>query len=63
MSGINHYETFLLAGILLNLTPGNDTIYILSRSIAHGRNAGILSALGIGSGSSFIPCLLHWDYL
>jgi RhtB (resistance to homoserine/threonine) family protein len=51
MIGINHYETFLLAGILLNLTPGNDTIYILSRSIAHGRNAGILSALGIGSGS------------
>ena len=49
--GINHYETFLLAGILLNLTPGNDTIYILSRSIAQGRNAGILSALGIGSGS------------
>ena len=51
MFGINHYETFLFAGILLNLTPGNDTIYILSRSIAHGRNAGILSALGIGSGS------------
>ena len=51
MIGINHYETFLFAGILLNLTPGNDTIYILSRSIAHGRNAGILSALGIGSGS------------
>ena len=51
MFGINHYETFLFAAILLNLTPGNDTIYILSRSIAHGRNAGILSALGIGSGS------------
>jgi threonine/homoserine/homoserine lactone efflux protein len=51
MLGINHYGTFLFAGILLNLTPGNDTIFILSRSIAHGRNAGILSALGIGSGS------------
>jgi threonine/homoserine/homoserine lactone efflux protein len=51
MIGINHYEAFLLAGILLNLTPGNDTIYILSKSIAHGRRAGIMSALGIGSGT------------
>jgi RhtB (resistance to homoserine/threonine) family protein len=49
--GIQHYETFLLAGILLNLTPGNDTIYILSRTIAQGRKAGIMSVLGIATGS------------
>lgn len=51
MLGIQHYETFLLAGILLNLTPGNDTIYILSRTIAQGRKAGIMSVLGIATGS------------
>lgn len=51
MAGIQHYETFLLAGILLNLTPGNDTIYIVSRTIAQGRKAGILSVLGIATGS------------
>ncbi len=51
MTGIHDFAAFLTAGILLNLTPGNDTIYILSRSIAQGRRAGILSALGIGSGS------------
>lgn len=51
MMGIQHYETFLLAGILLNITPGNDTIYILSRAIAQGRKAGIMSVLGIGTGS------------
>ena len=51
MIGIQHYETFLLAGILLNLTPGNDTIYILSRTIAQGRKAGIMSVLGIATGS------------
>jgi RhtB (resistance to homoserine/threonine) family protein len=51
MFGIQHYETFLLAGILLNLTPGNDTIYILSRTIAQGRKAGIMSVLGIATGS------------
>ncbi len=51
MTGILHFETFLLTGILLNITPGNDTIFILSRSIAQGRKAGIVSALGIGTGS------------
>jgi threonine/homoserine/homoserine lactone efflux protein len=51
MYGIIHFETFLVAGILLNLTPGNDTIFILTKSIAQGRKAGILSALGIATGS------------
>lgn len=40
-----------MTGILLNLTPGNDTIFILSRSIGQGKKAGIVSALGIGTGS------------
>ena len=51
MTGIIHFETFLLTGILLKLTPGNDTIFILSKSIGQGRKAGIISALGIGTGS------------
>ncbi|WP_336516020.1 LysE family translocator [Pollutibacter soli] len=48
---IIHFETFLIAGILLNLTPGNDTIFILSKSIGQGRKAGIVSALGIAAGT------------
>lgn len=51
MSGIVNFETFLFAGILLNLTPGNDTIFILTQSISHGKKAGIVSALGIGTGN------------
>ena len=51
MAGIVHFETFLLASILLNLTPGNDTIFILTKSIGQGKKAGIVSALGIGTGS------------
>lgn len=51
MTGIINFETFILAGILLNLTPGNDTIFILSRSMAQGRQAGIMSVLGIATGS------------
>jgi RhtB (resistance to homoserine/threonine) family protein len=51
MNGIIHFETFLITGILLNLTPGNDTIFILSKSISQGKNAGIVSSLGIATGS------------
>jgi threonine/homoserine/homoserine lactone efflux protein len=50
MYGIDNYIVFVLSGILLNITPGNDTIYILTRSIAHGRKAGIFSVLGISTG-------------
>lgn len=53
MTGVIHFETFLLAGILLNLTPGNDTIFILTKSIGQGRKAGIVSAFGIATGSIF----------
>lgn len=51
MTGIIHFETFLLTGILLNLTPGNDTIFILTKSIGQGKKAGMVSALGIGAGN------------
>lgn len=50
MLGIQNYEMFLLASIVLSVTPGSDTIYILSRSIAQGRRAGIYSILGVISG-------------
>jgi len=53
MFGIHDFGFFLVAGILLNLTPGPDTAYILGRSIAQGREAGIASALGICVGSIF----------
>jgi threonine/homoserine/homoserine lactone efflux protein len=53
MTGVVHFESFLAAAVLLTLTPGNDTIFILSKSIAQGRRAGIVSALGIGLGCAF----------
>ena len=56
MFGIHNFGLFLVTGILLNLTPGPDTAYILGRSIAQGREAGISSALGITLGSIFHTC-------
>jgi threonine/homoserine/homoserine lactone efflux protein len=48
---MHHYLLFILAGILLNLTPGQDTLYVLGRSLSGGLRAGIAAALGIGVGS------------
>jgi RhtB (resistance to homoserine/threonine) family protein len=56
MFGIHDFPLFLASGILLNLTPGPDSAYILGRSIAQGRAAGIASAFGITIGSIFHTC-------
>jgi threonine/homoserine/homoserine lactone efflux protein len=45
---------FIGAGLLLNATPGPDVLYIVGRSIAQRRVAGLVSALGISTG-----CLFH----
>ena len=54
MFGTQNISVFLLAAISLNLLPGADTLYIIARSIAQGQKAGIVSVLGISTGS-----LLH----
>lgn len=56
MFGIHNFGLFLATGVLLNLTPGPDTAYIVGRSMAHGRQAGVASALGITVGSIFHTC-------
>jgi threonine/homoserine/homoserine lactone efflux protein len=56
MFGIQHFALFVSAGILLNLTPGPDTAFILGRAIAGGRRAGVASALGISVGSICHTC-------
>jgi threonine/homoserine/homoserine lactone efflux protein len=56
MLGIHDFALFAVSGLLLNLTPGPDTAYILGRSIAQGRTAGLASAFGIMIGSIFHTC-------
>ena len=51
MLGIHDYWLFVASGILLNLVPGQDTLYILGSSMAQGRRIGAASALGICAGS------------
>ncbi len=51
MFGTQHLALFVASGILLNLTPGQDTLYIIGRSVSQGRRAGLFSVFGIVSGS------------
>jgi len=51
MLGIHHYWLFIATAILLVITPGQDTFFILGRSLSGGRSAGISAALGISAGS------------
>lgn len=50
--GVHDFWIFVVTGILLNLTPGPDTFYLLGRTLAQRRNAGIASVLGISAGSA-----------
>ena len=54
MFDLHSLVLFIFAGLLLNITPGPDVLYIVARSSGQGRMAGIVSALGIGAG-----CLVH----
>ena len=54
MPDTNNLLLFVGAGLLLNITPGPDVLYIVGRSLSQGRLAGVVSALGIGAG-----CLFH----
>ena len=51
MLGIHHYWLFIATGIVLILTPGQDTFFILGRSLSGGRGAGVAAALGISAGT------------
>jgi threonine/homoserine/homoserine lactone efflux protein len=51
MLGIHHYWLFIATAILLIITPGQDTFFILGRSLAGGRSAGVAAALGVSAGS------------
>jgi threonine/homoserine/homoserine lactone efflux protein len=54
MPGIHDLALFIASGILLNLTPGADTLYIVTRATTMGRRAAAVAALGIAAG-----CCVH----
>jgi threonine/homoserine/homoserine lactone efflux protein len=45
---------FVAAGLLLNLTPGPDVLFVGANAMRAGARAGVVAALGIAAG-----CLVH----
>lgn len=52
--GVTDIGLFVFSGLLLNITPGADLLYITHRSAIQGKKAGVVAALGIGTG-----CMAH----
>ena len=50
MFGITGYWMFFVSSVGLNITPGTDIIYVLSRASVGGRKVGVVSAFGICTG-------------
>ena len=53
MPGTHDLALFVISGLLLNITPGPDILYIVGRS-TQGFRPGAVAALGIGAG-----CFVH----
>lgn len=45
---------FMVATISLNLTPGQDMMYVMGNSVGSGARAGVAAAFGVGGG-----CVVH----
>ncbi|WP_048438399.1 LysE family translocator [Caenimonas sp. SL110] len=54
MPELQHLALFVVAGWLLNLTPGPDVLYIVTNSLRSGARAGLVAGLGITAG-----CFVH----
>ena len=50
MAGIQHLWLFIVSGLLLNITPGPDSLFIMARSATQGWRAGFVACWGVGSG-------------
>ncbi len=53
-NSIDNLSLFIVAGILLNLTPGPDVLYTVTHALRSGWRAGAVAALGITAG-----CFVH----
>lgn len=54
MFHIQNAWLFFTVTLLVNITPGNDVLFVASRSISNGVRTGMISALGV-----FCGCFVH----
>lgn len=53
MPELNNLIIFVLAGLTLNITPGPDMMFVITRSVTESARSGVISSLGIAAGSVF----------
>ena len=46
MFGIVNYTMFFTSCLILHITPGSDTMYILGKSMSKDKKTGVVSVLG-----------------
>ena len=51
MFGIQNLPLFIACGLLLNMAPGPDSLFIAARSASQGWRGGAAAALGVGAGT------------
>ncbi len=51
MGDVDYWLAFVFAAFLINVSPGPDLVYILSRTTAHGMKVGVASSLGVATGA------------
>ncbi len=54
MLDLQQFLLFALASLMLNITPGNDMVFVATHATSHGIRAGMMAALGIALG-----CVVH----
>lgn len=53
MSDLSFWLLFFSTALALNIAPGPDLLYILTKTIANGKRVGVASALGVCTGALF----------
>ena len=47
---------FIATSLLIIVTPGQDMVLVMSRTLSGGTRAGLVTAAGVSVGCSFIRC-------
>ncbi len=54
---------FIVASLVLIITPGQDMILVMSRSVAQGAAAGVVTAAGVSVGLVGPPFWPRWAWV
>ncbi|MCD8408237.1 LysE family translocator [Tenacibaculum dicentrarchi] len=50
MIGIENFTSFIVVAFIFVITPGIDTVFVLTKSITYGKKSGFYAGLGINTG-------------